>query len=127
MLAANFLDYLPQPDDTRYFQAVAPSSHQLAHGGRLFSPLKLHFIGNLSARWFLFDALFDNGDFLAREAVRRIDDPVEVVKRLPPLAQLRKRDLDRFISTIRQISKRGSDSLLDKITSRFFGLIRGTG
>ena len=69
MLAANFLDYLPQPDDTRYFQAVAPFSNQLAHGGRLFALLKFHFIGNLRAPRFLFDALFDNGDFLARRAV----------------------------------------------------------
>ena len=81
MLAANFLDYLPQPDDTRYFQAVAPFSNQLAHGGRLFALLKLHLIGNLSRGRFLLQALFDDGDLFAREAVRRIDHPVEVVKR----------------------------------------------
>ena len=73
MLAANFLDYLPQPNDTRYFQAVAPFSNRLAHGGRLFSLPKLHFIGNLRAPRFLFDALFDNGDLFAREAVKGID------------------------------------------------------
>ena len=81
MLAANFLDHLPQPNDTRYFQAVAPSSNQLAHGGRLFSLLKLHFIGNFPVHLFFFQAIFDHGDFVAREAVERIDHPVEVVKR----------------------------------------------
>ena len=81
MFAANFLDYLPQPNDTRYFQAVAPPSNQLAHGGRLLSLLKFHVIGNLRARYFRFDALLDNSDFFARETIERIDHPVEVVKR----------------------------------------------
>ncbi len=40
--------------------------------------LNCRFVGNLAARCFLFDAVFDNGDFLAREAVKGIDKLVDL-------------------------------------------------
>jgi len=63
MFTANFLDYLSQPDYTRYFQATAPSSNLVARGGRLFSLLKLGLISNFLVHPFFLPALFDNSDF----------------------------------------------------------------
>jgi len=78
MFAANFLDYLPQPDDTRYFQTVAPSSNPVARTGRLYSLPKLRVISNLPVGCLSFHALLDNGDLSAREAAKAIDKLVDL-------------------------------------------------
>ena len=69
MFAANFLDNLPQPDDTRNFQAVAPSSKPVTRAGRLFSLLKFHLIGARRPASFFLPALFDSGDYVSPHPV----------------------------------------------------------
>jgi len=70
MLAANFLDYLPQPDDPRYFQAVAPFSNPVARGDRLFSLLKRCLVGAYRTVCFFLPALFDNRDHVTADTIK---------------------------------------------------------